>query len=272
MDIAASRGTTLVTCVTLLAMISRSHCCADEYSPLGPMETASLERALYDRLPMYVLGIWPLTEQLVRAQRPADNHIAERAVWLERILADEVKPTGVRYGSDQWIMVPDMRWNSDFILGRFASQDKHLQGNVEFQASPMQITLAFHADDLFSTDGVSDARVREMVCRVLKIPGEHIDELRVEKQLARLGDNGTKVCYGKILWNWDPTASWPADKNREWWSHIPFWIADGKLCVSVTTFDWKQDDRPQVERNRFREITAPNPKGYLSNPTRPADQ
>ena len=35
-------------------------------------------------------------------------------------------------------------------------------------------------------------------------------------------------------------------------NYIPFWIAKGKICVSVSTIDWKKPDRPASGRSRMR--------------------
>jgi hypothetical protein len=34
------------------------------------------------------------------------------------------------------------------------------------------------------------------------------------------------------------------EKNRHWWSYIPFWISTDKFFIEVSNTDWEKNERP----------------------------
>jgi hypothetical protein len=250
----------LVWICVLCALSPEGLCDGDQYVVIGPPDTASIEKALCDLLPVYASGIWPREEKLSGAVKSSDinkNYISRIEESLGRVLKEDIRPTaslgvGDIYGTDKWVVVPELRWGSDFILGQFVSRNKEIQGNVEFQATDRDVTIAINSAKLFPSAGndLDDTKVVEAICAILNIPQDKIGDLQIERHSAFLGDRKIPVCYGKIRCNWNERK--PDDKTREWWSYMPFWIAKGKVCVSVSTIDWKKPDRPASGRSRMR--------------------
>ena len=220
-----------------------------QYLAWGPADSASFEMALFDRMGAYAYGIWPRAEKLANAERPGRQYVAHIEQWLERILQEDIKPAAGRWGTDRWLMVPQLRLDEDFILGRFVSWNQKIQGDVEFQATVDDLSITVKSSELFSIDRLDDAKVRQALCAILHIPPENIKDLRVESHSGVLGDDKTPVCYGKVFCNWNLHKD-PLKFDREWWSYIPFWITTGKMCVFVSTRDWQEFKRHPPAINR----------------------
>jgi hypothetical protein len=252
----------LTVCAAFTAFGSEALGQENVYNPLGPEETASFEKGLEELLPVYTCGIWPRPEKLATAEKPSKYWIAHNEKWLGHILKDDIKPKGELWNSDQWVMVPELRfWANDYILGRFSCASDRIQGDVDFEASDGSITLVFHSPTLFGKTDLDDSGVRQAVVQVLNIPAQFIDELKVERHSAAIGDDKTSICYGKIFWKWDPNkaTAWPASKEREWWSFMPFWIAKDKLCINVSTIDWKNNGMPVLGSSTLKDKTKAKP-------------
>jgi hypothetical protein len=52
--------------------------------------------------------------------------------WFGRVLKESLQPANGNWGASQWLMVPDLRWGADCVLGYCASRDPRV-ARIEFQ-------------------------------------------------------------------------------------------------------------------------------------------
>lgn len=270
----------LLICHVLGGLASHRSCHADEYTPIGPPDTEALEMALVDR-GTTGWGIWPRPEVLKRSKK-ADLDAAHTdwlETWFSRVLKESLLPESGDWKAKEWSRAPKLLGNSDFLLGHFASQDKRV-ARIEFQQeikSSHHVDITIVSEKLFPNRQFSKEEIRKMFGELLNIPGEVVRNLEVEIEHASVGDDGTVLTYGRVfdmrkkdpaateldesmtkeiaggppLSLSDPNAKFIRDyrplipyREREWFSPMAFWIAKGRLCLRVSTTDWKSGDRP----------------------------
>jgi len=241
-----------MTTVLLLSVIVFAGAMPKEvYQPKGPSDTAALEIALRERLPVYVEGIWPRTEILDSA--PHGRQLPKKAVerlqtWLSRIVRREFLPESM--DPNQWYGIRKLHLNHDYIIGQFR---KPVEGvTIQFQANGVSLAITAISDSYFpdGVDGIADAEIIEVLTTLVNYPRDMVQSITVEKHVEAMGEAGKKVsvCYGK-LWSrgYDPMKpayySQPPEselKNvRTWWNFMTFWIVKGKLFFSTTMVNWE---------------------------------
>lgn len=256
---------------------------AQQFTPTGPAETAAFEEAMYVRYAVANSGIWPRQEALANA-KPAKQDTKAAAgteEWLGRVVKKSIQPKDGQWNKSGWLLVPKLRWNSDYVLGHFTSQDMKIS-RIEFQQARSAITITIRSESLFPNQEYGDKQVRELLGALVNIPEKCLEHIEVDSATFRTGsDKKQVVTYGKIFdsRNKDPMTNEPTikflatqipadnkiptpptsgnvkpnrqsfkplipDKMREWHSPMSFCIFDGRLIVSVSTIDWKNDGVP----------------------------
>jgi hypothetical protein len=202
---------------------------APVYEPVGPPATAAFERALYDRFPEYVDGVWPSDARMaaaVQADEIPDEWVQHVQQWLERVLNAPYRPPADAMNS--WKAIPKLRWGCDVLLGKYADPDG---GEIQFQSIDDDLAFTFVPKDAKLLQ-LTDARaqdVRDLACRFLAIPKEKQPLLQVK--MSREDMAGVSTLMGIITCEFDPQKSDP--ESQEWFSYMPFWIADGRMFIDV---------------------------------------
>lgn len=238
----------------------------DEYAPVGPNATVAFEKSLFDLLPVYAFGVWPRIELYEKGSKPASHYISWVSKWVNRIVVrtplkkdDFAKVKGGEFDNDEdlladdWRVCQELRFGNDFIVGHLYLNNPLITSKkMEFQVDTEQLILVASSEK-FRASSYNDQQIRKFLGQLLKIPEEVIPELKIESQNKRLEDSGIVITYGEATWKFDkmnPTST----NDRRWWSYMPFWIANGKLCVAVSVRDWEADDRPmETPVSRFRD-------------------
>lgn len=215
-----------------LAVISAA---SKGYEPVGPAETALLEKALRNKMAGYNCAFWPRAEKLDKAilgKSLPKEYTDSIKKWLARVLQPDLVPK--KLDPNDWLGVRKLYFNRNRIIGRFPVAD--VNGVVEFKARYRGLSITIHSDMLFLTpasDMTSD-KVTEMMTKILKIPEEKISKINIKSHIEKLAN--VDVCYGKMFCEWTETSS-PFESERQWWSYIPFWYMKGKMFVSITTVE-----------------------------------
>lgn len=248
-------------CITSIVMAN-----AIEYIPKGPKETEEFEKGLYKSLPVYICGIYPkgtilatgVSETNLPPEKAArlTQYKDKVEIWLTRILKKELKPKIFNRGD--WLGIRKLRWDTDYIVGRFvgASEEFPYKGAiVEFQADDRSMDLTITSPLLLTADanGLSDANILNFTSKILNIPQEKLNKIKVEKHFIAVA--GIDLCNGKMQCEWDERDEkyWSTDElvKRKWWSYIAFWYIKGKMVVHISTIDWEKGEFPASTKSTW---------------------
>ena len=245
-------------------------------------ESALLESAL--SRPPYatgIAGIWPQREALRKAKpyNLGSHFTGQNSEWFGRVLKKSVQPENEQWNSKEWLIVPRLRWQSDWIVGHFTSQDPRV-ARIEFQqGSSSNLTITIISPELFPNRKFDAKEIRGKLGDLLNIPADCLPHLEVHLNHLTVGDDPILVTYAKVFdaRYRDPLATEPADPpaireseprrppptpssepglkqleyralipedKREWFSPMSVCIFKGRLSIHFSTIDWKGDDRP----------------------------
>lgn len=258
----------MLICAVLGVFVSGRACAAGETRPVNPAGMAAFKAAArgvgIDRR-----GIWPPIERLKNAKKLVNSsRVAFYQKLLSRVLKKSVHPDEGQWNSSEWLVVPHLRHGEDYLLGQFASPNKKVS-RIEFQVtkeSPAS-TLTIISEELFPNKKFTKQELRGLLGDLLNIPEDVIPNLELGLQSITVGDDKTVLTKGRVL---DTRHKVPRrhnppsnvkdlppprkgrkvfkyvipKKKREWFSPMHFWIAKGRLCVTICTIDWKSGDRP----------------------------
>jgi hypothetical protein len=238
---------------------------ASEYVPTGPAATANFEKELYNLLPGYVYGIFPKQEVLNRGVSKNDiplywTQMTER--WLRQTLVPSLAPGPkteiVMYG------LPELRSSSDYIMGYYLTdKNSELHSRVEFQATDRNLAITiFMNDKIADINALSDEAILGILKKDTAVPEGKLSRISIEKTHKVLA--GIPVCYGKMRCEFDERKDTGPDKekNRQWWSYIPFWITEDKFFICISTIDWAKKKLPVSASSRiFKRDTEKDLKG-----------
>jgi len=225
---------------------------AEDSAPSTEPRTVSLDKALDEFLPRYVWGIGLTPEALARGmQREAipRAYVSKIEAWITRVVCAEWKPKDTELIAV--LGIPKLHYNRDYIIGHFPCESCDAPDKskaVEFQADDRKLDLTLHSASVKvpRTDSWSGCEVLAIVARFLDIPEEKTARIVVQQHAAEV--DGSLVTYGRLQCEWDYLRPGD-DKQRRWWSDIPFWIMDGRVCVSISTIDWEHGERPPAAVN-----------------------
>jgi len=253
-----NKGKVIICLVAVATFGKLSFADSQEYQPVGPSETAALERELRARMAGYNCAFWPRTEKLSKAvpgQSLPKKYTDSIIRWIPEVLRAEFLPK--KLVPMDWLGVRKLYFNRNCIIGRFSPADcNDRSGNdpnsmVQFKARYRGLDLTIDSETVFARPAreMTAEKLKELIPQVLNIPAEKIGNIRVKSRCEKLA--GVEVCYGKIFCEWTENSS-PFEVDRRWWSYIPFWYVRGKLFASITTVD--KGDLPHAsikERWRF---------------------
>jgi hypothetical protein len=234
----------IVICL-LSTIFCSNFCCASkgQYEPVGPNETASLEKELRYKLAGYNCGFWPRSEKLVGAipgKSLPKEFIHSIESWLPKVLTVSLLPE--KLDPNNWLGVRKLYFNRNRIIGRFSP---HIDPNtvVEFKGAYRSLDITIHSETLFqtSTSEMTNERIKEMLAKILRIPNEKKDKIEIKSHIEKLAD--VDICYGKMFCEWTEESN-PFKTERRWWSYVPFWYKKGMIFVSITTVE--KDDLPHA--------------------------
>jgi xanthosine utilization system XapX-like protein len=254
---------------------------------IGASESAILEAEMFNArsgapgvaATVGISGIWPQQEALRKANpcNPNPRFVAFEEEWFARVLKKSVQPENGQWNSKEWLAVPQLRWNSDWLVGHFKSQDRRI-ARIEFQqTSRTQFTLTIISNELFPNRKFDGEEIRDRLGELLDIPKADLPHLEANLRYLTVGEDKTVITYGQVFdaRNKDPLAtdfSDPAEKpvdkansprvapkpeikgrsyiplipesKREWFSPMSLCVFKGRLVIYVYTIDWKSPDRP----------------------------
>lgn len=274
------KNATTALCLLIGIYGSSISCHASDFIPMGPTETAAVERAMFN---FHASGIWPRDKVFLNSTKADldDTELRNIESWFARVLKKEIRPDDNQWNSESWRLVSKLRWNRDFLLGHFASRNKQIS-RIEFQSPNVRRNLAvtIRSEQLFPNKQFSNREVRAIFSKFVNFPEDYLPKMNMNVMSASvmIGDNA--VTYGKIYDARDKdsltterTSIKPyipnskraslrpgspgvitqskyrpliPNKKREWYSPMSFCIFNGRLSFHFSTFDWKSGDLPMT--------------------------
>ena len=204
----------------------------DVFEPVGPSETASIERALHERLPVYAWSIWPRKEIIEQGKAASEL----RADYLDEVkwqVRTTVRPRLLNTDEDDRWEPDTSKWvgirarKDRFIIGAWDAEFSGRAARVEIQAYSNGLCVSVHQKDIGkAVNAMKDEAVVQLVGNVLRL--EKGPEYKVSSKTEPMGDGQSPIKYGIITADWDPTLMY-----YEWWRHIRFWVARDQISVNV---------------------------------------
>jgi len=221
------------------------------FDPIGPLETASFEKALDRRLAIYAWGIWPRDakfDNAIPGQSLPIDYVERLKTWLTRILkkdllAERIDPNG-------WRGIRKLDGRSDFIVGQFKNVDQIV--TTQFRADGLLLGITALSKNYFpnGVDNLTNADIVKAATSLVNYPQDKLGNIIVEKHIEYLGEGERKtlVCYGKLKdadYNEMKPPILPrrpgekAENMPTWWNHFPFWIIKGKIFIAFSMVNWE---------------------------------
>lgn len=196
--------------------------------------------------------------------------------WAERIFVEGLRPlsghtNGIEWNSRRLSAITTAEGNVEDVSHTSCTYtptvDQIRRIEIHRVTNEDSIVALVDAPKLFAGSSFSPADVKYKLSKVLNIPKSELQAIDLIMDSGDLKD-GTRFTYGHVFdkrlkpkdYENPPRLEKrppglppgvyhkhvdliPEDK-REWYSPMTFWIADGKLCLTVSTIDWKSGDRP----------------------------
>lgn len=236
-----------VSCLVICLCIKIGFAQPVEYEAVGPKETEQLEKELLNKLAGYNCAFWPKEEKLknaIRGENISKKYIDNIRNWLPRILNSELIPQ--KMDPNSWLGVNNLYVNRNCVLGKFYSE-KDPNTSIEFKGRYNGLDITIHSNQFFNKTAseIQGDKIKEIINKVLLIPKEKQDKIVIDSHVESIANYN--ICYGKLFCEWTEKSN-PFEKERCWWSYIPFWYMKGLIYVSILTIE-----KGELPRSTFGE-------------------